>query len=66
MDEACAGETADYRWTVKARMRDVIVGQLRNPHPGEILKQEFLNEIRMSQNQLAHAITMRQMTYPGA
>src|SRR5271157_5247742 len=32
------------------------MGQLRNPHPGEILKQEFLNEIGMSQNQLAHAI----------
>jgi antitoxin HigA-1 len=30
--------------------------QIRNPHPGEILKQEFLNEIGMSQNQLAHAI----------
>jgi addiction module HigA family antidote len=30
--------------------------QLRNPHPGEILKQEFLKEIGMSQNQLAHAI----------
>ena len=30
--------------------------QLRNPHPGEILKKEFLNEIGMSQNQLAHAI----------
>jgi addiction module HigA family antidote len=30
--------------------------QLRNPHPGEILKEEFLNEIGMSQNQLAHAI----------
>jgi addiction module HigA family antidote len=29
---------------------------LRNPHPGEILKEEFLNEIGMSQNQLAHAI----------
>ena len=32
------------------------MGQLRNPHPGEILKQEFLNEIGMSQNRLAHAI----------
>jgi addiction module HigA family antidote len=32
------------------------MGQLRNPHPGEILKEEFLNEIGMSQNQLAHAI----------
>ena len=32
------------------------MGQLRNPHPGEILKEEFLNEIRMSQNRLAHAI----------
>jgi addiction module HigA family antidote len=29
---------------------------LRNPHPGEILKLEFLNEIGLSQNQLAHAI----------
>jgi addiction module HigA family antidote len=32
------------------------MGQIRNPHPGEILKEEFLNEIGMSQNQLAHAI----------
>jgi antitoxin HigA-1 len=32
------------------------MGQLRNPHPGEILKEEFLNEIGMSQNQLAHSI----------
>ena len=32
------------------------MGQLRNPHPGEILKVEFLNEIAMSQNQLAQAI----------
>ncbi|MDH5722583.1 MAG: HigA family addiction module antitoxin [Alphaproteobacteria bacterium] len=30
--------------------------QLKNPHPGEILKEEFLNEIDLSQNQLAHAI----------
>jgi len=30
--------------------------QLRNPHPGEILKEEFLNEIGMSQNQLAEAL----------
>ena len=29
---------------------------LRNPHPGEILKKEFLNEVGMSQNQLGHAI----------
>ena len=32
------------------------MAQLRNPHPGEILKEEFLAEIGMSQNQLAHAI----------
>ncbi|MDP9138043.1 MAG: HigA family addiction module antitoxin [Pseudomonadota bacterium] len=32
------------------------VSQVRNPHPGDILKEEFLNEIGMSQNQLAHAI----------
>ena len=29
---------------------------LRNPHPGEILKEEFLGVIRMSQNQLSHAL----------
>lgn len=30
--------------------------ELRNPHPGEILKEEFLNEIGMSQNKLAKAL----------
>src|SRR5229473_8587111 len=30
--------------------------ELHNPHPGEILKLEFLNEIGLSQNQLAQAI----------
>ena len=30
--------------------------ELTNPHPGEILKQEFLSEIGLSQNQLAQAI----------
>jgi addiction module HigA family antidote len=32
------------------------MGQLNNPHPGVILKEEFLNEIGMSQNRLAQAI----------
>jgi antitoxin HigA-1 len=32
------------------------MAQLCNPHPGEILKEEFLKEIDMSQNRLAHAI----------
>ena len=32
------------------------MSNIRNPHPGEILKEEFLKEIGMSQNQLAHAI----------
>jgi addiction module HigA family antidote len=32
------------------------MGQIRNPHPGEILKEEFLSEIGVSQNQLAQAI----------
>ena len=32
------------------------MGQLCNPHPGEILKEEFLNEIGVSQNRLAQAI----------
>jgi antitoxin HigA-1 len=36
--------------------KGITMGQLRNPHPGEILKEEFLGEIGMSQNQLAHAI----------
>jgi len=30
--------------------------QIRNPHPGKILKEEFLKELGMSQNGLAHAI----------
>ena len=30
--------------------------KLHNPHPGEILKHEFLEEINMSQNALARAI----------
>ncbi len=30
--------------------------QLHNPHPGAILKEEFLAEIGLSQNQLARAI----------
>lgn len=29
---------------------------LRNPHPGEILKHDFLDEIGLSQNALAHEI----------
>ena len=32
------------------------MGQLRNPHPGAILKEEFLNGIGLSQNKLAEAI----------
>ena len=32
------------------------MSEVRNPHPGEILKEEFLTEIGMSQNQLAQAI----------
>ena len=32
------------------------MSELRNPHPGEILKHEFLAEIGISQNRLARAI----------
>lgn len=32
------------------------MAQLKNPHPGDILKHEFLTEIGMSQNALADAI----------
>jgi antitoxin HigA-1 len=35
---------------------EVNMAHLRNPHPGEILNEEFLNVIGMSQNRLAHAI----------
>ena len=31
-------------------------GLLRNPHPGEILLEEFLKPLQLSQNQLARAI----------
>jgi len=37
-------------------MKSVTMSELQNPYPGVILKEEFLNEIGMSQNQLAHAI----------
>lgn len=30
--------------------------KLKNPHPGEILKQEFLNPTGLSQNQIADAL----------
>src|SRR2546423_900254 len=41
----------------RGQSKDIAMAQqLRNPHPGEILKEEFLNEIGISQNQLAHAI----------
>src|SRR5450759_1862180 len=46
-------------WTIIDPRKDrerTIMGQLRNPHPGEILKEEFLKEIGVSQNQLAQAI----------
>ena len=33
-----------------------LMSQLQNPHPGEILRHDFLDEVGMSQNQLAHAI----------
>lgn len=31
---------------------------IKNPHAGEILKSEFLDELGMSQNALAHAINV--------
>jgi addiction module HigA family antidote len=31
---------------------------MANPHPGEILKAEFLSEIGMSQDQLANALSV--------
>ncbi len=35
-----------------------MTGKLKNPHPGDILKYEFLQEINMSQNALADAISV--------
>lgn len=32
------------------------MAKLQNPHPGEILKHEFLDEVNMSQNNLADSI----------
>jgi addiction module HigA family antidote len=37
-----------------SKAMDMDMAQLHNPHPGEILKEEFLTEIGMSQNRLAH------------
>jgi addiction module HigA family antidote len=36
--------------------KEIVMAQLCNPHPGEILQEEFLNAIGMSQNQLAYTI----------
>jgi hypothetical protein len=44
-------------WTIIKGLgatKEIVMAQLRNPHPGEILKEEFLSAIGMSQNQLAH------------
>jgi len=35
-----------------------MVKKIHNPHAGEILKEEFLNELNMSQNALARAINV--------
>src|SRR5258706_15940320 len=46
-------------WTIidpRKIRKEPIMGLLRNPHPGEILKEEFLKEIGVSQNRLAQAI----------
>ncbi len=32
------------------------MNRLRNPHPGEILRHEFLDELGVSQNRLAHML----------
>jgi len=40
------------------------MARLRNPHPGEILKEEFLSAIGMSQNQLAHTIGVAGQSHP--
>ena len=49
-------------WTTTKRTlakdEERIMTQLHNPHPGEILKEEFLKEIGMSQNQLAYSISV--------
>lgn len=34
------------------------MAQLKNPHPGDILKHEFLEELKMSQNALADALSV--------
>ncbi len=35
---------------------EMVATELKNPHPGDILKEEFLAEIGMSQNRLAQMI----------
>jgi addiction module HigA family antidote len=41
--------------TIKVKELDMTT-LLKNPHPGEILKEEFLEPLALSQNQLAQAI----------
>ena len=37
-------------------MNEIVTEHLKNPHPGEILQIEFLEELGLSQNALARAI----------
>src|SRR5438132_268146 len=41
---------------LRSVFQEKVMTTLRNPHPGEILNLDFLDEIGLSQNQLAHAI----------
>ena len=42
--------------------KELTMAMLRNPHPGEILKAEFLDEIGLSQNRLAQLTGIPQST----
>ena len=41
---------------MRTKSKSSTITELPNPHPGEILLEEFLKPMRLSQNALAHAI----------
>jgi plasmid maintenance system antidote protein VapI len=49
--------------TLEKIRKGPIMGRLRNPHPDEILKEEFLKEIGVSENQLAQRLARRAIAF---
>lgn len=56
LDKSRVSGCYEKRFQQRTLKRNKQVAKLHNPHPGEIIRHEFLDEIQMSQNQLADNI----------